>query len=125
MTNKKTVKEIFEACERQIRKDMGFWIKHRPSRWGDYLPDKFVRPFLKFIKTKGVKKFLLIFAFVFGFIFVGVVPTLGFIWSNIFRLWLFLLVIPLVYWTLAIISIYSRVLAQGVCELVRVVKVYF
>ena len=121
LTNKKTLKEILAAYDRQIRKDMGFWIKYRPSRWGDLLPEEFIRPLLTFIKTKGRKKFVLILAFLLSLIFVGVIPTLNFIWSNIFRLWWILLVIPLVYWTLAITSVYSRVLVQGVFEFSRTV----
>ena len=100
---------------------MGFWIKYRPSRWGDLLPEKFIRPLLTFIKTKGGKKFALILSFLLSLIFVGVIPTLNFVWSNIFRIWWILLAIPLVYWTLAITSVYSRVLVQGVCEFSRAV----
>ena len=121
LTNKKKLKEILAAYNRQIRKDMGFWIKYRPSRWGDLLPKKFIRPLLTFTKTKGDKKFVLILAFLLSLIFVGVIPTLNFIWSNIFRIWWILLVIPLVYWTLAITSVYSRVLVQGGVEFSRAV----
>ena len=121
LTNKKKLKEILAAYDRQIRKDMGFWIKYRPSRWGDLLPEKFIRPLLTFIKTKGGKKFVLILVFLLSLIFVGVIPTLNFIWSNIFRIWWILLVIPLTYWTLAIIFVYSRVLVQGVFEFSRAV----
>ena len=121
LTNKKTLKEILAAYDRQIRKDMGFWIKYRPSRWGDFLPEKFIRPLLTFIKTKGGKKFVFILAFLLSLIFVGVIPTLNFIWSNIFRIWWILLVIPLVYWTLAITSVYSRVLVQGIFEFSRAI----
>ena len=121
LTNKKKLKEILAAYDRQIKKDMGFWIKYRPSRWGDLLPEKFIRPLLTFIKTKGGKKFVLILAFLLSLIFVGVIPTLNFVWSNIFRIWWILLVIPLAYWTLAIISVYSRVLVQGVFEFSRAV----
>ncbi len=121
LTNKKTLKEILAPYDRQIRKDMSFWIKYRPSRWGDLLPEEFIRALLTFIKTKGGKKFVLILAFLLSLIFVGVIPTLNFIWSNIFRLWWILLVIPLVYWTLAITSVYSRVLVQGVFEFSRAV----
>ena len=121
LTNKKTLKEILAAYDRQIRKDMGFWIKYRPSCWAELLPEKFIRPLLTFIKTKGGKKFVLILAFFLSFVFVGVIPTLNFIWSNIFRIWWILLVIPLAYWTLAIISVYSRVLAQGVFQFLRAV----
>ncbi len=60
MTDKKTAKKIIAAYDKQIRKDMGFWIKYRPSRWGDLLPDKFISPFMKgkavietFIKGDG------------------------------------------------------------------------
>ena len=121
LTNKKKLKEILAAYDRQIRKDMGFWIKYRPSRCGDLLPEQFKKPLLTFIKTKGGKKFVLILAFLLSLIFVGVIPTLNFIWSNIFRIWWILLVIPLAYWTLAIISVYSRVLVQGVFEFSRAV----
>ncbi len=121
LTNKKTLKEILAAYDRQIRQDMGFWIKYRPSRWGNLLPEKFIRPLLTFIKTKDGKKFLLILAFLLSLIFVGVIPTLSFIWSNIFRIWWILLIIPLVYWTLAISSVYSRVLVQGFFEFSRAV----
>ena len=121
LTNKKTLKAIFAAYERQIRSDMGFWIKYRPSRWADLLPEKFIRPLLTFIKTKGGKKFVLILVFLLSLIFVGVIPTLNFIWSNIFRIWWILLVVPLVYWTLAITSVYSRVLVQGIFEFSRAI----
>ena len=119
LTNKKTLKEILAAYDGQIKKDMGFWIKYRPSRWGNLLPEKFTRPLLTFIKTKGGKKFVLILVFLLSLIFVGVIPTLNFIWSNIFRIWWILLVIPLIYWTLAITSVYSRVLVQGFFEFSR------
>ena len=121
LTNKKKLKEILAVYDRKIRNDMGFWIKYRPSRWADLLPEKFIRPLLTFIKTKGGKKFVLIFVFLLSLIFVGVIPTLNFIWSNIFRIWWILLVIPLVYWTLAITSVYSRVLFQGLFEISRAV----
>ena len=121
LNNKKKLKEILAAYDRQIRKDMGFWIKYRPSRWGDLLPEEFIGPLLTFIKTKGGKKFVLILAFLLSLIFVGVIPTLNFIWSNIFRIWWILLVIPLVYWTLAITSVYSRVLIQGIFEFSRAI----
>tara|TARA_Y100001968_G_scaffold254462_1_gene240368 strand:+ start:524 stop:910 length:387 start_codon:yes stop_codon:yes gene_type:complete len=121
MPIKKTVKEILVAYDRQIKKDMNFWIKYRPSCWGDLLPKKFTRPFLKFIKTKVGKKFVLISALIFSIIFVGVIPTLNFIWSNIFRVWLILLVIPLLYWVLAIVSVYTRLIVQVFCEFVKVV----
>ena len=87
LINKKTLKEILAAYDRQIRKDMGFWIKYRPSCWADLLPEKFIRPLLTFIKTKGGKKFVLKLAFLLSLVFVGVIPTLNFIWSNIFRIW--------------------------------------
>ena len=119
LTNKKTLKGILAAYDRQIRNDMGFWIKYRPSRWADLLPEKFIRPLQTFIKTKGGKKFVLILVFLLSLIFVGVIPTLSFIWSNIFRLWLILLFIPLIYWTLAITSVYTRVVAHGVYEFIR------
>ena len=121
LTNKKTLKEILAAFDRQIRKDMGFWIKYRPSCWADLLPEKFIRPLRTFIKKKDGKKFILILAFLLSLVFVGVIPTLNFIWSNIFRIWWILLVITLAYWTLAIISVYSRVLVQGVFEFSRAV----
>ena len=121
LTNKKTLKEILAAYDRQIKKNMGFWIKYRPSRWGNLLPEKFIRPLLTFIKTKGGKKFVLILTFLLSLIFVGVIPTLNFIWSNIFKIWWILLVIPLLYWTLAITSGYSRVLIQGLFEFSRAV----
>ena len=121
LTTKKTLKEILAAYDRQIRNDMGFWIKYRPSRWVDFLPEKFIRPLLTFIKTKGGKKFVLILAFLLSLIFVGVIQTLNFIWSNIFRIWWILLFIPLVYWTLAITSVYSRVLIQGIFEFSRAI----
>ena len=121
LTNKKTLKEILAAYDRQIKRDMGFWIKYRPSRWADLLPEKFIRPLLTFIKTKGGKKFVLILVFLLSLIFVGVIPTLNFIWSNIFRIWWILLVSPLVYWTLAITSVYSRVLILGIFEFSRAI----
>ena len=120
MIKKKTAKEILAYYDRQIRNDMGFWIKYRPSRWGDLIPEKSLRPLIKFIKTKVGKKFVVISALIFSLLFVGVIPTLNFIWSNIFRLWLILLIIPLFYWTFAITSVYSRVIVQSFCEFLRV-----
>ena len=111
MTDRKITKEeILTAFDKRIKKDMGFWIKYRPSRWGDLLPDKFKRPLLKFIERKGGKKFILISALILSLIFVGVMPTLNFIWSNIFRVWLILLFIPICYWALAITSVYTRLI---------------
>ncbi len=121
MSNKKIVKEILGAYDRQIRKDMAFWIKYRPSRWGDLLPEKSLRPLIKFIKTKGGKKFVLLSALILSLLFVGVIPTLNFIWSNIFRLWLFLLLIPLFYWAFAITSVYTKLIIQVFCRFIRVI----
>ena len=121
MSNKKTVKEIFVAYDRQIRKDMSFWIKYRPSQWGDLLPEKSLRPLIKFMKTKGGKKIVLISALIFSLLFVGALPTLKFIWSNIFRLWLILLFIPFFYWAFAITSVYARIIVQAFCRFIRVV----
>tara|TARA_B100001250_G_C19737276_1_gene761379 strand:- start:412 stop:804 length:393 start_codon:yes stop_codon:yes gene_type:complete len=120
MTNKKKTKEILAAYDRQIRKDMGFCIKYRPSRWGDFLPSQFISPLLKFIQKKGGKNFLLKSALIFSLIFIGVIPTLNFIWSNIFRVWLILLFIPLVYWGLAITCVYTRVIVLAFCEFVGI-----
>ena len=119
MTNKKTAKEILADYDRQIRQDIGFWIKYRPSLWGHALPKKFRRPLLKFIKRKGAKTFVLGSALIFSLIFVGVLPTLNFIWSNIFRVWLILFLIPLSYWIFAICFVYTRVIVLAFCEFVR------
>ena len=120
MSNKTKVKEIFATYDRQIKKDMDFWIKYRPSRWGDLLPEKPLRPFIKFIKSKRGHNFFFIAALIFSLLFVGVIPTLSFIWSNIFRLWLTLLVIPFFYWALAITFVYSRVIVQAFSKYIRV-----
>tara|TARA_Y100001968_G_scaffold295522_1_gene302986 strand:+ start:1483 stop:1860 length:378 start_codon:yes stop_codon:yes gene_type:complete len=119
MTDNKRAIGIIAAYEKRIKKEMSFWIKHRPSCWWGVLPEKLVRILLRFIKTKGVKNFLIIFSIFLSFIFVGFVPTLSFIWSNIFKLWLTLLLIPIIYWSVAITSVYTVVLAQVVCEFVR------
>jgi len=111
MTDKKITKEeILAVFDKRINKDMGFWIKYRPSRWGDFLPDKFKRPLLKFIKRKGGKKFIFISALILSLIFFGFIPTLNVIWSNIFRVWLILLFIPILYWSLAITCVYARLI---------------
>ena len=121
MIKKKTAKEILASYDRQIRKDMAFWIKYRPSRWKNLLSEKSIRPLIKFIKMKDGKKFVLISALIFSLLFVGVFPTLNFIWSNIFRLWLILLVIPLFYWAIAITSVYARVIVQVFYRIIRFV----
>ena len=121
MSNKKTTKMIITAYDRQIRKDLDFWIKYRPSRWVDLLPQNSLRPLIEFIKTRAGKKFVLISALILSLLFVGVFPTLNFIWSNIFRLWLLLLVIPLFYWVFAITSVYTRVIVRAFCQFIRVV----
>ena len=121
MSNMKRVKEILASYDRHIRKDMVFWIKYRPSRWGNLLLEKPLRPLSKFIKMKGGKKVVLIAALIFSLLFFGVIPTLNFIWSNIFRLWLILLIIPLFYWVFVITSVYARVMVQLFCRFIRVV----
>ena len=121
MSNKKKVKDFLAAYDRQIRKDMVFWIKYRPSQWGYLLPEKSLKPLIKFIKTKGGKKFVLISSLIFCLLFVGVIPTLNLIWSNIFRLGLILLVIPLFYWVFAITSIYARIIVQAFCRFIGVI----
>jgi len=104
---------------------MAFWIKYRPSRWGELLPNNFLRPLIKFIYNKEGKKYVFITALIFGLIFVGVIPTLNFIWSNIFKVWLFVLVIPMFYWTLAITSVYMRVILKAFSEFVMVIRKKF
>ena len=121
MSNKKTTKMIITAYDRQIRKDLDFWIKYRPSRWVDLLPQNSLRPLIEFIKTRAGKKFVLISALILSLLFVGVFPTLNFIWSNIFRLWLLLLVIPLFYWVCAISSVYAKVIVQAFWRFIRAV----
>ena len=121
MNNKKTAKDFFASYDRQIRNDIGFWIKYRPSRWEKLLPDKSLRPLKSVIKSKDGRKFVFIAALIFSLLFVGVIPTLNFIWSNIFRLWFILLVIPLFYWAFAITSVYSRVIFQTFCRFIRAV----
>ncbi|WP_413678072.1 hypothetical protein [Prochlorococcus sp. MIT 0916] len=121
MNYKNAAREFFAAYDRQIRKDIGFWIKYRPSRWGDLLPENSLRPFIKFIKPKGSNKFVLLLAILLSLLFVGIIPTLNFIWSIIFRLWLILLVIPLSYWVFAITSVYAKVIVQAICRFIRVV----
>ena len=120
MNIKKTAKEILASCDKKIRKDMGFWIKYRPSRWGELLPEKSLRSLIEFIKTKDGKKFSFISALIFSLFFVGVFPTLNFIWSNVFRLWLLLLIIPLFYWLFAITFVYARVIVQLFYEFIKV-----
>ncbi len=116
MSTKKKAKEILASYDRQIKDDMAFWIKYRPSRWGALLPERTLRPLIKFIKTKGSKKFVLVSALIFSLLIVGVIPTLNFIWSNIFRLWWILLVIPFFYWVFAITFVYIRVIVQAFYE---------
>ena len=72
MTYKKKAKEILSNYDRQIKKDMDFWIKYRPSRWGDLLPEKPLGPLFTFIKTKRGKKLVLILALVFSLLIFGV-----------------------------------------------------
>ena len=120
MSNNRRVKKILATYERQIRKDMGFWIKYRPSRWGRILPRKPFRLLIKFFKTRGGKTFVFILALIFSLLFVGVIPTVNFIWSNIFRLWLLFLFIPLFYWSFAITSVYARVLGKVFYKFIRV-----
>tara|TARA_Y100001968_G_scaffold132479_1_gene120909 strand:- start:3364 stop:3741 length:378 start_codon:yes stop_codon:yes gene_type:complete len=115
----KTAKKILSAFDRQIKNDIGFWIRNRPSRWRYLLPEKFIKPFLKYIEKRGGKNFVLKISLIFSLIVVGFIPTLNFIWSNIFRVWLILLFIPIVYWTFAIISIYARVLNLVFSEFIK------
>ena len=121
MNKKRTVKEILAKYYRQIKKDIGFWIKYRPSRWFFLLPEKSRKPLITFIDRKGGMKFIIKLALLFSLIFIGLIPTLNFIWSNIFRVWLIVFVIPLIYWGLAIAIVYVRVITLAVGEFVRVV----
>ena len=121
MSNKKTAKQALAAYDRQIRKDMDFWIKYRPSRWVNLLPENSLRPLIKFIKKRGGKKFVFISALILSLLFIGVIPTLNFIWSNIFRWWLIFLVIPLFYWAIVITSVYLKVIVKAFYRFIRVV----
>ena len=121
MSIKKTPKDIFAAYDRQIRNDIGFWIKYRPSRWGILLLEKPLGPLIKLIKTKSGKRYVFFLALIFSLFFVGVIPTINFIWSNIFRLWLILLIIPLLYWSFAITSVYAKVIIQAFCQFIKLV----
>ena len=122
MINNQKAKDFLAAYDRQIRKDMDFWIKYRPSRWVEVLPATPLRPLIKFIKTRRGKKFVFISALILSLLFVGVIPTLNFIWSNIFRLWFIVFVIPLSYWVFAITSVYLKAVLQA---LYRFIKVLF
>ena len=121
MSSRKRIKTILVTCDRQIRKDMSFWIKYRPSCWGDFLPEKIKRPLIKFIKTKGGKKFVLISALLISLLFVGIIPTLNFVWSNIFKTWLILLFIPFIYWVFAISLVYIRVVIKVFYKFIKVI----
>ncbi len=121
MPNKKTRKEILSVYERQIRIDMAFWIKYRPSRWGAFLPDKIVRLFKRLIEKKGGKHFVFILALILSLKFFGFFPTLNFIWSNFFRIGLIIFIIPILYWVLAIISVYTRLIAFVLLEFLTIV----
>ena len=94
----------------QINKDMAFWIKYRPSRWLSFIPKRLEKVILRFIDKKNSKQFIFYTALIFCFIFVGFVPTINFIFSNFWRLWLIPIFICMIYWLLAVVAIYSRVI---------------
>tara|TARA_Y100001968_G_C19243736_1_gene660781 strand:+ start:480 stop:854 length:375 start_codon:yes stop_codon:yes gene_type:complete len=124
MTKEKKARKLFEAYDKQIRKDMNYWMKYRPSCWVDILPEKFKKPFIKLIKNKNSKKLFLVSAIIFSLVFLGFIPTISFIWSNIFRISLILLVIPLIYWALAITAVYGKVIAKVFYKFAKVLLNY-
>ena len=107
----------------QISRDMFFWIKYRPSLWLSFLPirKKDKNTIKQFIIKKNSKQFIFYSFVICCLIFVGFLPTVNFIFSNFFKIWLIPIIIPIVYWAIAITAVYSRVIAIKLVEIILVV----
>ena len=100
-----------QSIDDQIKRDMDFWLKYRPYRWLSFIPKRLEKLILQFIDRKDPKRLVFYITLIFGLVFVGLVPTLKFLFWYLFKIWLICILIPLAYWGLAIISIYSRVVS--------------
>ena len=106
---KKLEREI-QSINYQIKRDIEFWMKYRPSLWLSFSPKRLEELILGFIEKKGNKEFVFYTALLCCLIFVGFVPTLRLLLWYLFRIWLICIVIPLAYWVTAISIVYSRVI---------------
>ena len=107
-----------QSIDNQIKKDMAFWIKHRPSRWSSFIPNRLEKTFLQLINNKYSKQFVIYTAFIFCLIFVGFVPTLKLLFWYLFKIGLICILIPFSYWVIAISAIYSKVIAIKLIEVI-------
>ena len=121
MIEKKKLKEILEAYYRNIRKDMGFCIKYRPSTWRSLIPQIIEKPIKKFFIKKSRRRLVFYSVLILSLMFTGLVSTINFIFSNIWKLWLIPIIVCVTYWVLAISAVYLKVTALFLSELILVV----
>ncbi len=105
-----------ESIDDQMKRDMEFWIKYRPSRWLSFIPKRFEKLILQIIEKKKSKQLVFYIALICCLIFVGFVPTLKFLFWYLFKIWLICILIPFAYWGASITAVYLRVIAIPVLE---------
>ncbi len=107
-----------QGIDYQIKRDMDFWLKHRPSRWLSFLPKRYKKSILRLIYNDTVKKLVFYTALLFCLIFLGFLPTLKLFFWYLFKIWLIFILIPLTYWVLAIAAVYVRIIVITLIEFI-------
>ena len=62
---KKSFKRYLQSIDYQIKRDIDFWLKYRPSRWLSFIPKRHEKTILRFIDKKNSKKFIFYTALIF------------------------------------------------------------
>ncbi len=107
-----------QRIDYQMKMDMDFWIKYRPSCWLSFIPKRLEKSILQFLDKENAKRLVLYTVFIFCLMFVGFVPTLKFLFWYLFKIWVIFVLIPFGYWGLAIAAIYSRVIVITMVEFI-------
>ena len=105
----------------QINRDMAFWIKYRPSRWATLLPNRHKKIFILFHSKKKIRLLFIYPILIFFIIFLGFLPTINFVFSNFWRLWLIPILVCLSYWILAVLVIYLKIIILLLRKLMLVI----
>ena len=110
-----------EKYEKRINMDLAFWIKYRPSTWSSHAPKKFVS-FYKLSFDKKISRRVVFCLILFcSLIFIGLLPTINFIFSNFWRLWLIPILTCLCYWIVAFVVVYLRFIIFVLKELIFII----
>ena len=102
---------------KQINRDLSFFIKFRPSKWLSFISPRIEIPVKKFFRNKNRRRFFITPAIFLCLIFVGFFPTINFVVSNFWKLWLIPVLICMGYWLIAFLAVYLRAISLLICKL--------